>query len=92
MVVASPLGFETESGESLRLEWVPQFERLDEPFEIQDGIVIPAGDYRYTAWIAEIETAKAVEELESPVDGTVRELLVPAGATVPVREPIAIVD
>jgi pyruvate dehydrogenase E2 component (dihydrolipoamide acetyltransferase) len=42
--------------------------------------------------IAEIETAKAVEELESPVGGTVRELLVPAGATVPVREPIAIVD
>ena len=42
--------------------------------------------------IAEIETAKAVEELESPVDGTVRELLVPEGATVPVREPIAIVD
>lgn len=42
--------------------------------------------------IAEIETAKAVEELESPVDGTVRELLVPEGATVPVRGPIAIVD
>ena len=46
----------------------------------------------YVEAIAEIETAKAVEELESPVDGTVRELLVPAGATVPVREPIAIVD
>ena len=42
--------------------------------------------------IAELETAKAVEELESPVDGIVRELLVPEGRTVPVREPIAIVD
>jgi len=58
MAIASPLGFQTESGEAVRLEWVPQFERLDEPFEIQPGIVIPAGDYRYTAWIAEIETAE----------------------------------
>jgi hypothetical protein len=57
MGILSPLGFQTESGEQLRLEWVPQFERLDEPFEIQEGIVIPAGDYRYTAWIAEVETA-----------------------------------
>jgi hypothetical protein len=58
MVIASPLGFQTESGEEVRLEWVPQFERLDEPFEIQPGIVIPAGDYHYTAWIAEIATAE----------------------------------
>lgn len=57
MVIVSPLGFQTESGEQLKLEWVPQFERLDEPFEIQPGIVIPAGDHRYTAWIAELETA-----------------------------------
>jgi len=57
MVTGAPLGFQTESGEELRFEWVPQFERLDEPFEIQPGIVIPAGDYRYTAWIAEVETA-----------------------------------
>jgi hypothetical protein len=57
MVTGVPLGLQTESGEELHLEWVPQFERLDEPFEIQPGIVIPAGDYRYTAWIAEVETA-----------------------------------
>jgi hypothetical protein len=37
---------------------VPQFERLDEPFEIQDGIVVPAGDYRYAAWVAAVETAE----------------------------------
>ncbi|HSD67046.1 MAG TPA: DUF5916 domain-containing protein [Vicinamibacteria bacterium] len=58
MVIASPLGFQTESGEAVRLEWIPQFERLDEPFEIQPGVVIPAGDYHYTAWIAEVETAE----------------------------------
>ena len=58
MATVAPLGFQTESGEEMRLEWVPQFERLDEPFEIQPGIVIPPGDYRYTAWIAEVETAQ----------------------------------
>jgi hypothetical protein len=58
MVIAAPLGLQTESGEEVRLEWVPQFERLDEPFEIQPGIVIPPGDYRYTAWIAEAQTAE----------------------------------
>jgi hypothetical protein len=58
MALLKPLGFWTESGDKAHLEWVPQFERLDEPFEIQPGIVIPPGDYRYTAWIAEAETAE----------------------------------
>ncbi|HEX9187909.1 MAG TPA: DUF5916 domain-containing protein, partial [Vicinamibacteria bacterium] len=58
MFVGAPLGLQTESGEEVRLEWVPQFERLDEPFEIQPGVVIPAGDYRYAAWIVEVETAR----------------------------------
>jgi hypothetical protein len=57
MFMGTPFSVQTESGEELQLEWVPQFERLDEPFEIQPGIVIPAGDYRYTAWIAQVETA-----------------------------------
>ena len=58
MVMVTPVGVQTESGEELRLEWIPQFERLDEPFEIQPGIVIPPGDYHYAAWIAEVETAQ----------------------------------
>ena len=74
MVVASPLGFETESGDGLRLEWVPQFERLDEPFEIQDGILIPAGDYHYTAWIVEVETAERRRWVRGP-RGALGELL-----------------
>jgi len=58
MVFASPLNLQTESGEQLELNWIPQFERLDEPFEIQPGIVIPAGEYHYTAWRAKVETAE----------------------------------
>lgn len=42
--------------------------------------------------LAEIETAKAVEELESPASGTVAQLLVGEGQTVAVREPIALID
>jgi hypothetical protein len=58
IALVKPLGFWTESGDKAHLQWVPQFERLDEPFEIQPGVVIPAGDYHYTAWIAEVETAE----------------------------------
>jgi hypothetical protein len=58
VVVASPLGLRTNSGDAFRLEWAPQFERLDEPFEIQEGIFIPAGEYRYHAWLAQVETAE----------------------------------
>jgi hypothetical protein len=68
MVMTTPVGVRTESGEELRLGWISQFERLDEPFEIQPGIVIPPGDYHYTAWIAGVETASRrrwVAEIET---------------------------
>jgi 2-oxoisovalerate dehydrogenase E2 component (dihydrolipoyl transacylase) len=42
--------------------------------------------------LVEIETAKSAVELPSPYDGTVTELLVPAGATVDVGTPIIAVD
>ena len=38
--------------------------------------------------IAEVETAKALVELPSPYAGVVEELLIPAGATVPVGTPL----
>ena len=41
--------------------------------------------------IAEIETDKAVVEFESYAAGVLRRILVPAGTTVPVGEPIALV-
>jgi hypothetical protein len=58
VVNVSPLGLQTESGEGLQLEWNRRFERLDEPFEIQPGIEIPPGDYRYSAWTLGVETAE----------------------------------
>ena len=41
--------------------------------------------------IAEIETDKAVVEFESYADGVLHRIIVPAGTTVPVGEPIAVV-
>jgi len=42
--------------------------------------------------LCEIEEAKVVDTLESPVSGTVVSLLVEEGETVPVQTPICIID
>lgn len=42
--------------------------------------------------IVEIETAKAIQEVESPVSGVIKEILAEEGATVPVRETIAVIE
>ena len=42
--------------------------------------------------LVEIETAKAVEEYESPVSGVIKEIMVEAGETVAVRELIALIE
>jgi pyruvate/2-oxoglutarate dehydrogenase complex dihydrolipoamide acyltransferase (E2) component len=41
--------------------------------------------------IAELETAKAEQELEAPATGVLSRILVPAGELVPVRSVIAII-
>jgi len=42
--------------------------------------------------LAEIESEKAAQELESPATGTLVEILVPQGDAVPVRTVIAIIE
>jgi pyruvate dehydrogenase E2 component (dihydrolipoamide acetyltransferase) len=42
--------------------------------------------------IAQIETDKAVQELESPVSGVLARILVPAGSRVPVDTVLALLD
>ena len=48
---------EFDSGEEVALQVIPTFERLVEPFEIQPGVVIPPGSYRWTQWQLEASTA-----------------------------------
>ncbi len=52
----------------------------------KEGETVQKGDV-----LAEIETDKATVEVEAPVGGVVRRLLVEEGAVVPIGEPIAIV-
>jgi len=47
----------TESGEHLEWNYIPTFEHLDLPFEIQPGVVIPPGSYRWTRFRTEVNTA-----------------------------------
>jgi hypothetical protein len=56
-VFTAPFNCRTESGEHLELNYIPEFERLDVPFEIQPGIVIPAGSHQWTRFRTEVNTA-----------------------------------
>ena len=56
-VETMPLSFETEPGDRFEASYIPQFERLPEPFEITDGIVIPPGSYQWASYGVQVETA-----------------------------------
>jgi len=53
----------------------------------QEGEAVEKGEI-----ILEIETDKAVMEVESPVSGVVKKILVPEGETVPVNTPLAVIE
>lgn len=56
-VFTAPFNLRTESGEHLEWNYIPTFEHLDAAFEVQPGIVIPAGSYRWTRFRAQANTA-----------------------------------
>jgi hypothetical protein len=56
-VFTAPFNVRTESGEHVEWNYIPTFERLDQPFEISPGVVIPPGSYRWTRYRAEVNTA-----------------------------------
>jgi hypothetical protein len=49
----APVNYTWNSGDRFELNWRPQFERLFEPFEIFEGVVLPPGDYRYDRYRVE---------------------------------------
>lgn len=53
----APINWTFDSGDRIEFNYGPQFERLFAPFEISDGVILPAGDYRTTRWRAEFGTA-----------------------------------
>jgi Domain of unknown function (DUF5916) len=56
-VFTAPINLRAESGEHLEWNYIPTFEHLDVPFEIQPGVVIPPGSYRWTRYRTEVNTA-----------------------------------
>jgi hypothetical protein len=63
----APINWTFNSGDRIEFNYAPQFERLLAPFEISDGVILPAGDYRTTRWRAEFGTAS---KRRWKVDGT----------------------
>ncbi|OUN00719.1 MAG: hypothetical protein BAA04_08655 [Firmicutes bacterium ZCTH02-B6] len=66
-------------------------------FDMQEGTLVrwlkqPGDQVQRGEAIAEVETDKAVVEIESFHTGVVKELLVAEGTTVPVGTPIAVID
>jgi len=57
-VFTAPFNVQTESGEHLEANVAPQYERLDEPFEIAEGVVIPAGQYHFTRYRVEAQSSR----------------------------------
>ncbi|HSG07989.1 MAG TPA: DUF5916 domain-containing protein [Longimicrobiales bacterium] len=53
----APINWQLESGDRIEINANPEGERLDEPFQIADGVVIQPGAYHYVRYRAELELA-----------------------------------
>ncbi len=53
----APFNAHTESGGHIEANIVPQFEHLDYPFEIVDGVIIPPGDYNFVRFRTEAQSS-----------------------------------
>lgn len=49
-VFTAPINWRLESGDRFEFNFVPVGERLVVPFEIADGVIVPAGTYHWTRW------------------------------------------
>jgi hypothetical protein len=56
-VFTAPINWRLESGDRVEFNYVPTGERLLEPFEIADSVVIPAGSHHWTRWRLEAQLA-----------------------------------
>ncbi len=56
-VFTAPVNWRFESGDRVEINVAPEGERLREPFEIADSVVIPAGSYHWTRYRLEVQAA-----------------------------------
>ncbi len=55
--VATPVNLHFESGDGVEVRIAPQGERLLAPFEVEDGVVIGPGTYRFVRYGVELQSA-----------------------------------
>jgi hypothetical protein len=53
----APINWRLESGDRIEINVSPEGERLEDPFEIADGVIIEPGSYHYTRYRLEWEMA-----------------------------------
>ncbi len=58
-VFTAPLNFQTESGEHIEANFAPQYEHLDEDFEVAEGKIIPAGGYTFHRFRVEAQSSRS---------------------------------
>lgn len=56
-IFTAPVNFRTESGEHVEFNVIPNREVLPYDFEVSDGVIIPIGDYSFTNYRFEVNTA-----------------------------------
>ena len=56
-VFTAPINWRFESGERFEFNIAPEGERLVAPFEIADGVIIPAGSYNWVRYRFELDVA-----------------------------------
>jgi len=56
-VFTAPFNVRTQSGEHLEANWAPEFERLAQPFEVSQGVVIPAGSYHFNRFRIDLQSS-----------------------------------
>jgi len=56
-VFTAPINWRLETGDRFEFNYVPAGERLTDPFEIAEGVVIAPGSYHWTRWRLEAGTA-----------------------------------
>lgn len=62
-------------------------EGLVSSWKVEVGQAVEEGDI-----VLEIETDKAIAEVEAPASGLVTKILVPEGETVPINTPLAVIE
>ena len=56
-VFIAPFNVETVNGDHFEANYAPEFERLDAPFEVAPGVVIPAGSYQFNRYRVQVDSS-----------------------------------